>query len=71
MIDRIGSCTHIAAIAGAPVLAQRGASYLKDNLAIVPDFQSAVFLYEPLHLEGKVPAILNGNGHVGGRSCGH
>ncbi len=32
---------------------------------IVPGFQSTAILYEPLHLNGKVPAILNVNGHVG------
>ncbi|HMD86563.1 MAG TPA: acetylxylan esterase [Terriglobia bacterium] len=32
---------------------------------IVPGFYSAAILYEPDHLEGKVPAILNVNGHVG------
>ncbi len=30
---------------------------------IVPGFYSAAILYEPDHLEGKVPAILNVNGH--------
>jgi hypothetical protein len=32
---------------------------------IVPGFYSAAILYEPLNLSGKVPAILNTNGHVG------
>ena len=32
---------------------------------IVPGFQSTAILYEPLHLNGKIPAILNVNGHVG------
>ncbi|HEX2523440.1 MAG TPA: prolyl oligopeptidase family serine peptidase, partial [Terriglobia bacterium] len=32
---------------------------------IVPGFQSTAILYEPERLEGKVPAILNVNGHVG------
>jgi dienelactone hydrolase len=32
---------------------------------IVPGFQSVAILYEPLNLHGKVPAILNVNGHVG------
>jgi dienelactone hydrolase len=32
---------------------------------IVPGFESAALLYEPEHLSGKVPAILNLNGHVG------
>ena len=32
---------------------------------IVPGFQSVALLYEPENLSGKVPAILNVNGHVG------
>jgi dienelactone hydrolase len=32
---------------------------------IVPGFFSAALLYEPAHLSGKIPAILNLNGHVG------
>ncbi|PYV36376.1 MAG: hypothetical protein DMG06_30870, partial [Acidobacteria bacterium] len=32
---------------------------------IVPGFQSTAILYEPENLQGKVPAILNVNGHVG------
>ena len=32
---------------------------------IVPGFQSVAILYEPEKLQGKVPAILNVNGHVG------
>jgi len=32
---------------------------------IVPGFYSAAILYEPERLEGKAPAILNVNGHVG------
>jgi hypothetical protein len=32
---------------------------------IVPGFQGVAILYEPITLQGKVPAILNVNGHVG------
>ena len=32
---------------------------------IVPGFYSAALLYEPDHTSGKIPAILNVNGHVG------
>jgi dienelactone hydrolase len=32
---------------------------------IVPGFYSAAILYEPERLEGKAPAVLNVNGHVG------
>lgn len=37
---------------------------------IVPGFQSVAILYEPANLQGKVPAILNVNGHVGPRGKG-
>jgi dienelactone hydrolase len=32
---------------------------------IVPGFESAALLYEPDHVNGRIPAILNVNGHVG------
>jgi dienelactone hydrolase len=32
---------------------------------IVPGFESTAILYEPENLRGKIPAILNVNGHVG------
>src|SRR5579863_4053046 len=32
---------------------------------VVPSFESAALLYEPSHMSGKTPAILNLNGHVG------
>ena len=32
---------------------------------IVPGFQSVALLYEPERMDGKVPAIVNVNGHVG------
>ena len=32
---------------------------------IVPGFYSVALLYEPEHVSGKIPAILNLNGHVG------
>jgi dienelactone hydrolase len=37
----------------------------KFRYEIVPGFQSVAILYEPLNMQGKVPAILNVNGHVG------
>lgn len=37
----------------------------KFRYEIVPGFQSVAILYEPLNLQGKAPAILNVNGHVG------
>ncbi len=46
---------------------QSGTGYRLRKLRyeIVPGFQSAAILYEPENLQGKVPAILNVNGHVG------
>jgi dienelactone hydrolase len=46
---------------------ETGAGYRirKLRYEIVPGFDSAALLYEPEHLTGKVPAILNVNGHVG------
>jgi dienelactone hydrolase len=37
----------------------------KIRYEIVPGFQSTAILYEPEKLEGKAPAVLNVNGHVG------
>ena len=46
---------------------ETGAGYRirKLRYEIVPGFESVALLYEPAHLTGKVPAILNVNGHVG------
>src|SRR3990172_7261580 len=48
-------------------LTDSGKGYRKRKLRyeIVPGFQSAAILYEPETLTGKVPAVLNVNGHVG------
>jgi dienelactone hydrolase len=43
----------------------KGYRLRKLRYEIVPGFYSAAILYEPETLEGKVPAILNVNGHVG------
>jgi len=42
-----------------------GAGYRMRKLRyeIVPGFQSTAILYEPLNIQGKIPAILNVNGH--------
>ena len=45
--------------------AGNGYQMRKLRYEIVPGFQSTAILYEPLNLHGKVPAILNVNGHVG------
>ncbi len=41
----------------------RGYRIRKLRFEIVPGFQSTALLYEPENLSGKVPAILNPNGH--------
>lgn len=43
----------------------KGYRLRKLRYEIVPGFQSAAILYEPENIQGKVPAILNVNGHVG------
>jgi dienelactone hydrolase len=43
----------------------KGYRLRKLRYEIVPGFYSAAILYEPEKLEGKVPAVLNVNGHVG------
>src|SRR5205807_6559478 len=49
----------------AGVIEGNGYRIRKFRYEIVPGFQSAALLYEPDHLAGKIPAILNVNGHVG------
>ena len=43
----------------------KGYRIRKLRYEIVPGFVSAALLYEPENLQGKVPAVLNVNGHVG------
>lgn len=45
----------------------KGYRIIKFRYEVVPGFWSAALLYEPDDLHGKVPAILNVNGHVGPR----
>jgi dienelactone hydrolase len=47
------------------VIAGNGYRIRKLRYEIVPGFESVALLYEPENLHGKVPAILNVNGHVG------
>jgi dienelactone hydrolase len=47
------------------VFSGKGYRLHKLRYEIVPGFYSAAILYEPERLEGKAPAILNVNGHVG------
>ena len=46
-------------------LAGKGYRMRKLRYEIVPGFYGAAILYEPENLQGKVPAIVNVNGHVG------
>jgi len=48
-----------------PVPSGKGYRMRKLRYEIVPGFYSTAILYEPETLRGKVPAILNVNGHVG------
>jgi dienelactone hydrolase len=43
----------------------KGYRIRKLRYEIVPGFQSVALLYEPEGIQGKIPAILNVNGHVG------
>ena len=43
----------------------KGYRLRKLRFEIVPGFQSVALLYEPEKMEGRVPAIVNVNGHVG------
>ena len=43
----------------------KGYRLRKLRYEIVPGFQSVALLYEPEKMDGKVPAIVNVNGHVG------
>ncbi len=47
------------------VIPGNGYQMRKLRYEIVPGFQAVAILYEPVNLHGKVPAILNTNGHVG------
>jgi len=47
------------------IIAGNGYRIRKLRYEIVPGLQSVALLYEPEKLQGKVPAILNVNGHVG------
>jgi dienelactone hydrolase len=47
------------------VLAGKGYRMRKLRYEIVPGFYGAAVLYEPENLQGKVPGIVNVNGHVG------
>ncbi len=50
---------------GAGTIQGQGYRIRKLRYEIVPGFQSVALLYEPEKVAGKLPAILNVNGHVG------
>jgi len=47
------------------IQAGEGYRIRKFRYDIVPGFQSTAILYEPTNMQGKVPAVLNFDGHVG------
>ena len=47
----------------AGVVERHGYRIVKLRYEIVPGFESVALLYEPEHITGKMPAILNVNGH--------
>lgn len=54
------------------VVEGRGYRMIKLRYEIVPGFDSTALLYEPEHMSGKLPAILNVNGHgAGGKAVEH
>jgi len=54
------------------VIERPGYRIVKLRYEIVPGFYSAALLYEPEHMSGRVPAILNVNGHgPGGKAVEH
>jgi dienelactone hydrolase len=53
-------------------IARPGYRIVKLRYEIVPGFTSTALLYEPEHVQGKMPAILNVNGHgAGGKAVEH
>ncbi len=53
-------------------IARPGYRIVKFRYEIVPGFTSTALLYEPEHMTGKMPAILNVNGHgPGGKAVEH
>lgn len=44
---------------------EKGYRLRKLRYEILPGFQSTAILYEPENMKGKIPAVLNVNGHVG------
>lgn len=54
------------------VIERSGYRIVKLRYEIVPGFMSTALLYEPAHLDGKAPAILDVNGHgAGGKAVQH
>ena len=54
------------------VIGGDGYRIIKLRYEIVPGFFSTALLYEPEHMTGKMPAILNVNGHgAGGKAVAH
>jgi dienelactone hydrolase len=63
--DWIDSPPHFEDMGAVPVPAGAGYRAEKFRYQVVPGFYSTAVLYEPAHLDGKVPAVLNALGHYG------
>jgi dienelactone hydrolase len=61
----IDSPPHFEDMGAVPVPAGAGYRAEKFRYEVVPGFYSTAVLYEPAHLEGKVPAVLDALGHYG------
>ena len=59
----IDSPPHFEDMGAVPVPPGAGYRAEKFRYEVVPGFYSAAVLYEPAHLEGKVPAVLDALGH--------
>lgn len=61
----IDSPPHFEDMGAVPVPAGAGYRAEKFRYEVVPGFYSSAVLYEPAHVEGKVPAVLDALGHYG------
>lgn len=59
----VDSSPRFEDMGAVPVPAGAGYRAEKFRYEVVPGFYSVAVLYEPAHLEGKVPAVLNALGH--------
>lgn len=62
-VDAPPKFEDLGVIETGPVGTSRGYRMRKLRYEIVPGFQSTAILYEPEHFNGRIPAVLNVNGH--------